>query len=171
MTHEKSRLPAHRPPRDQQRRRELLQQRYQQLGKGAVKFLEGLLRSQRNGWQQAEKVLAQLATYRTADFQAALERAVRYGDFSLSAMQRILAAQDQPKSCLEQLAEEAAQQLPDILRTPATTPRPLADYQPLLFPETDRHEQPPQHPAPADEQTAEADGLADSLADRDQQPA
>jgi transposase len=121
VTHEKSRLAAHRPPRDQQRRRELLKQRYQQLGEGAVKFLEGLLQSQRNGWQQAEKVLALLATYRTADFQAALERAVRYGAFSLSAMQRILAVQAQPKSCLELLAEEAAQQIPDILRPPATT--------------------------------------------------
>jgi transposase len=155
VTHEKSRLAAHRPPRDQQRRRELLKQRYQQLGEGAVKFLEGLLQSQRNGWQQAEKVLALLATYRTADFQAALERAVRYGAFSLSAMQRILAVQAQPKSCLELLAEEAAQQIPDILRPPATTPRPLTDYQPLLFPETDQHEQPPQHPAPVDEQTTE----------------
>jgi hypothetical protein len=35
VTHEKSRLPAHRPPRDQQQRRELLKQRYQQLGEGS----------------------------------------------------------------------------------------------------------------------------------------
>lgn len=164
VTHEKSRLPAHRPPRDQQQRRELLKQRYQQVGEAAVTFLEGLLQSQRNGWQQAEKVLALLATYRTADFQAALERAVRYGAFSLSAMQRILAAQAQPKSCLELLAEEAAQHIPDILQTPASTPRPLAEYQPLLFPETDHHEQPPHPPAPIDEQTTEQE----SLPDRDQ---
>ncbi len=95
----------------------------------------GLLQSQRNGWQQAEKVLALLATYRPSDFQAALERAVRYGAFSLSAVQRILAVQAQPKSCLEPLAEQATEQFPDALRTPATPPRPPADYQPLLFPE------------------------------------
>lgn len=135
VTHQDRQLPAHRPPRDQQRRRELLQQRYAQLGEAAGKFLEGLLQSQRNGWQQAEKVLALLATYRPSDFQAALERAVRYGAFSLSAVQRILAVQAQPKSCLEQLAEQATEQLPDALRTPATPPRPPADYQPLLFPE------------------------------------
>jgi hypothetical protein len=68
------------------------------------------------------------------------------------------------------LAEEAAQQLPDILRTPATSPRPLADYQPLLFPETDPHEQPPQDPAPADEPTAEADGPPDRQQPDRQQP-
>jgi hypothetical protein len=159
LTHQKSELPVHRPPRDQQRRRELLKQRYAQLGEGAGKFLDGLLHSQRNGWQQAEKVLALLATYRPADFQAALQRAVRYGAFSLSAVQRILAVQAQPKSCLEQLAEEATQQLPDTLRTPATPPRPPAAYQPLLFPEIDNHDEPPPAQTPADGQ-ARPDGLA-----------
>lgn len=139
----------------QQRRRELLQQRYAERGEGAVKFLDGLRQSQRNGWQQAEKVLALLATYRPADFQADLERAVRYGAFSLSAVQRILAVQAQPKSCLEQLAEQATQQLPDALRTPATPPRPPADYQPLLFPEIDSHDEQSPAPTPVDEQTAE----------------
>jgi transposase len=155
VTHQDRQLPAHRPPRDQQRRRELLQQRYAQLGEGAGKFLDGLLQSQRHGWQQAEKVLALLATYRPADFQAALERAVRYGAFSLSAVQRILAVQAQPKSCLEQLAEQATEQLPDTLRTPATPPRPPADYQPLLFPEIDNHDEEPPALPPVDEQTAE----------------
>jgi DNA replication protein DnaC len=88
-----------------------LKQRYQQLGEEAVKFLEGLLQSQRNGWQQAEKVLAQLATYRTADFQAALERAVRYGAFSLSAVQRILADFATMRVPL------SAEQLDEVLRT------------------------------------------------------
>jgi hypothetical protein len=128
--------------------------------------LDGLLQSQRNGWQQAEKVLALLATYRPADFQAALERAVRYGAFSLSAVQRILAVQAQPKSCLEQLAEQAAQQLPDTLRTPATPPRPPADYQPLLFPEIESHDEQPQAPTAADGQ-AEQDGPAPSTDDPD----
>jgi hypothetical protein len=155
VTHQDCQLAAHRPPRDQQRRRELLKQRYTQLGEGAGKFLDGLLQSQRNGWQQAEKVLALLATYRPADFLVALERAVRYGAFSLSAVQRILAVQAQPKSCLEHLAEQAQEQLPDTLRTPATPPRPPADYQPLLFPEIDNHDEPPQAPTPVDDQTAE----------------
>ena len=149
VTHQDRQVAAHRPPRDQQRRRELLKERYAQLGPEAGKFLDGLLQSQRNGWQQAEKVLALLATYRPADFQAALERAVRYGAFSLSAVQRILAVQAHPKSCLEQLAEQATQQLPDTLRTPATPPRPPADYQPLLFPEIDNHDEPPQAPPQA----------------------
>jgi len=155
VTHQDRQLPAHRPPRDQQRRRELLKQRYSQLGETAGKFLDGLLQSQRNGWQQAEKVLALLATYRPSDFQAALERAVRYGAFSLSAVQRILAVHAQPKSCLEQLAEQATEQLPDALRTPATPPRPPADYQPLLFPEIDNHDEPSQASPPADREAAE----------------
>ena len=115
----------------------------------------GLLQSQRNGWQQAEKVLALLAAYRPSDFQAALERAVRYGAFSLGAVQRILAVQAQPKSCLEPLAEQAIEQLPDALRTPATPPRPPADYQPFLFPEIDNHDEPSQASPPAERQATE----------------
>jgi hypothetical protein len=140
----------------------VLKQRYAELGEGAVRFLDGLLQSQRNGWQQAEKVLALLATYRPADFQAALERAIRYGAFSLSAVQRILAVQAQPKSCLEQLAEQAAQEIPDALRTPATPPRPPADYQPLLFPEIDNNDEQPPAPTPVDEQTAEDGRIPDA---------
>ena len=119
--------------------------------------MDGLLQSQRNGWQQAEKVLALLATYRPADFQAALERAVRYGAFSLSAVQRILAVQAQPKSCLEQLSEQAAQQLPDTLRNPATPPRPATAYQPLLFPEIDHHDEETPPPTSTDSQATPND--------------
>jgi transposase len=160
VTYQKSELAAHRPPRDQHRRREQLQQRYAQLGQGAVAFMAGLLQTQRNGWQQAEKVLGLLTTYRQADLVAALERAVRYGAYSLSAIERILAVQAQPKSCLEQLADEAAEQLSDALRNPATPPRPPATYQTLLFPETSNHDRTPQDTPPAEGQQEDQLGSA-----------
>jgi hypothetical protein len=91
--HRQSRRPEHLPPRDVQRRRETLQERFSELGPLAVRFLEGLLTTQRCGWDQAQKVLALLSIYRREDVLAALQRAVRYGAFSAKSVERILAVQ------------------------------------------------------------------------------
>ena len=69
----------------------LLRERFAELGAGGRTFLDGLLRTQRYGKHQAAAVLALLATYARADVLAALERAVRYGAYSLAAVERILA--------------------------------------------------------------------------------
>ena len=53
----------------------------------AVRFLEGLLSTQRCGWDHAQKVLALLGIYRREDLLAALERAVRYGAFSAKSIE------------------------------------------------------------------------------------
>jgi len=140
-TRQESRHKAHRPPRDTHRRRKLLKERFDQLGEVATGFLEGLLKTHRNGWHQAEKVLGLLATYRREDVTAALQRAVRYGAFSLNALERILAVQARPKTTLQHLTEQGAKQLDDTLREPAAPPRPASDYQQLLFPETNCHDQ------------------------------
>jgi hypothetical protein len=97
----------------------------------AVRFLEGVLRSQRYGKDHAQRVLALLGTYTRADVLAALERAVRYGAYSHTAVERILAVQAQPKSLLQTLADEGRQQLPPLLDEPPVTPRPTTQYQPL----------------------------------------
>src|SRR5881275_2886593 len=66
----------------------LLRQRFGELGPVAVSFLDGLL-VQRQGRSQAGKVLALLGSYARADLLAALERAVRFGAYSHSAVERI----------------------------------------------------------------------------------
>ena len=73
------------------------------------------------------------------DLYYALERAVRYRAFSWSAVERILAAQAQPRSGMESLAIEAREQLDEMLRQTPLASRSTADYQPLLK-ETDRDE-------------------------------
>ena len=132
----------HRPVIDTRQRQVVLRERFVELGPLAVRFLEGLIRTQRYGKDQAHRVLALLGTYTRADLLAALERAVRYGAYSLAAVERILAAQARPKDVLERLAEEERRQLPPQLSSDPISPRPTSDYQPLL-PEEPADDGPP----------------------------
>lgn len=134
--HRQSRKPEHLPPRDLARRREVLRARFAELGALAVRFLEGLLASQRCGWDHAQKVLSLLGIYRREDLLAALERAVRYGAFSAKSVERILAVQARPKTCWDRMAEEEASHLGELLSDDPTPPRPATEYQNLLFEES-----------------------------------
>jgi hypothetical protein len=138
--HQQRRQAEHLPPRDLVRRREVLRERFAQLGPVAVRFLEGLLSAQRCGWDQAQKVLALLGTYRRDDLLAALDRAVRYGAFAAKSIERILAVQARPKTALEHLAEDKPSHLKDLLSDDPTPPRPTTDYQHLLFEDADHHD-------------------------------
>ena len=111
----------------------------------AVRFLEGLVQAQRYSKEQAQRVLALLGTYARADVVAALERAVRYGAYSLAAVERILAAQARPRTVLEALAEEERRSLPAAFTADPVPPRPTSDYQPLL-PEEPDDDGPPRNP-------------------------
>ena len=133
---------AHRPGADPRQHEALLRERFAELGPLAERFLDGLLRDQRYGKDQALKVLALLGTYARADLLAALERAVRFGAYSLSAVERILAAQAQPQSVLDVLAEQERRHLPTPLRDNPVSPRPTTDYQHLVEEPTD-HGPPP----------------------------
>ncbi len=139
--HRKSQRPEHLPPRDLVRRREVLRGRFAELGALAVRFLEGLLSTQRCGWDHAHKVLALLGIYRREDLLAALERAVRYGAFSAKSVGRILAVQARPKTCWDRMAEEESSHLGELLSDDPTPPRSAAEYQNLLFEESD-HDDP-----------------------------
>ena len=139
--HRESRQPEHFPPRDIQRRREALRERFAQLGLIAGRFLEGLLQVQRCGWDHAQKVLVLLGTYRRDDLLAALDRAVRYGAFSAKSIERILAVQARPKSCWDRMAEEGPSHLKDLLADDPTPPRPATEYQHLFFEESYHHDE------------------------------
>jgi hypothetical protein len=123
--------PEHRPQANHQLRRATLEERFAELGALGPRFLTGLIETQRCGWDQAQRLLELLTVYRRSDVQAALERAVRYGAFELSAVQRILAATARPKPVLEALAEEERRRLDPLLRADPVRPRPLSDYQHL----------------------------------------
>jgi transposase len=122
----------HEPPRDAQRRSEHLSQRFAEFGAVGTRFLEGLLGGSRFGKNQAERVLSLAAAYPRADVVAALERAVRYGAFSVQAIARILAARGRPKAPLDALADDHRNYLDRLLDGAPTPPRPTSDYQALL---------------------------------------
>jgi transposase len=122
----------HEPPRDAQQRSQQLGRRFAEFGVMGTRFLEGLLAGSRSGKNQAERLLALAAVYPRADVLAALERAVRYGAFSLQAVQRILAARGRPKAPLDALADDHQTYLDRLLDGEPTGPRPTSDYQALL---------------------------------------
>jgi transposase len=132
VTGQRSCRKEHEPPRDAQRRGEQLAAQFAQFGAAGTRFLEGLLGAHRFGKSQAERVLALAAAYPRSDVLAALERAVRYGAFSLAAVQRILAVRGRPRTPLDVLSEEHRSALDHLLDGIPTPPRPTSDYQALL---------------------------------------
>lgn len=122
----------HLPGRDQQQKYELLKQRFAEFGPEGVLFLDEIVRTRRYGKDEASRVLSLLSTYHREDLARALERACRYRAFSLSAVERILAAQASPRSGLESLQDEAREHLDEILRQSPVSPRSTAEYQELL---------------------------------------
>lgn len=130
----------HRPSRNTREQEDVLRERFAELGETAVAFLEGLLRSHRDGKHQARKVLSLVSMYHGDDVRAAIERAVRYRAFSCNSLERILAAQARPRPPLDLLNE---QYRPSISDDKPVGPRPTADYQELLE-EPDDDDQSPQ---------------------------
>jgi transposase len=135
---------GHRPQENVKQREAHLRRRFAELGPAASHFLEGLLTAQRMGKDQAQRVLALLETYRKADLTAAIERAVRFGAFSLRSVERILAAQAQPKTPLESLGEQQQRHLREMIEDRPVPPRPTADYEQLYLPEPRDDDQPPE---------------------------
>jgi transposase len=130
---------AHRPTRDSREQEKVLRERFRELGEPALRFLEGLLRTHRDGKSQARKVLSFLGFYRRDDVLVAIDRAVRYHAFSYHSLERILAVQARPRPALECLNDQYRPSLTDD--TPVG-PRPTADYQELLEEPDDHAPQP-----------------------------
>ncbi len=131
---------AHRPARDSKEQEEVLRERFRELGEPALRFLEGLLRTRRNGRSQARKVLSFLGLYERDDVLAAIECAVRYHAFSCYSLERILAVQARPRSPLECLNDQFQ---PSVTDDTPVGPRPTSDYQELLG-EPDDDDRPPE---------------------------
>lgn len=131
--------PEHAPGRDEKRRHEQLAQRFAEFGAEGSRFLQELVRSRRYGKDEAHRVLGLLATYAREDLVAALARACRYRAFSLTAVERILAAQAQPKSVLDSFEAEARPQLAALVGDQPVPPRSTAEYLHLLEVSTAPH--------------------------------
>ena len=129
--------PDHRPPADEREQLALLRQQFAELGEVGSRFLEGLLRKQRYGKQQARRILALLSVYHRADVVTALERAVRYHAYALSSLERILNHQATPKASWQSLSGHQQETLRGLTETDSIDARSSAEYQYLLFPEHD----------------------------------
>jgi hypothetical protein len=149
----RSLCPDHEPPRDSRERQEKLQARFAEFGPAGTQFLTGLLTRSRYGKNQAERVLSLVAAYPRQDVSAAFERAVRYGAFSRSAVQRILAVQSRPKLPLDTLTDDHRTYLEALLEQEPT--RPTSDYQALLD-QRSHDAEPIQSPESADTEEGEA---------------
>jgi transposase len=150
---------GHRPSADPRQHEGMLRDRFAELGPTPARFLDGLLAGQRYGREQAIKVLALQSSYARADLLAALERAVRFGAYSLGAVERILAAQAQPQSVLQTLADQERRRLPAHLRDNPVSPRPTTDYH-SLGEGASAHGPPP--PADADDDPANCPAADDA---------
>jgi transposase len=139
-TGERSILKSHRPVANRQEQQALLRRRFAELGPIASCFLDGLIRDQRYSKEQAFKVLALQSTYARVDLLAALDRAVRFGAYSLDAIERILAASAKPQSILDALADRERERLPAHLRDEPVMPRPTTEYRSL----GENHDAPPE---------------------------
>jgi hypothetical protein len=126
---------SHRPGRDQRERHEVLKRRFEELAAQGGYFFEALVRNRRYGRDEAQRILALLATYRREDLTAAIERAARYRAFALTAVERILAAQAQPRPLLDVLDTEAREHLGRFCRDERVSPRPMAEYRSLTDPD------------------------------------
>lgn len=126
--------PEHEPGRDDKRRLELLAARFAELGPGGPHFFEELVRTRRYGKDDAYRLLGLLATYAEKDLVLALSRARRYRAFSLTAVERILSAQAQPKSVLDSLEAEAQPHLSALVADEPVPPRSTSEYLSLLEP-------------------------------------
>jgi transposase len=125
---EKRTLSQHAPGADEPRRYELLRERFAELGPQGPVFLEGLVRHRRYGKEEAHRVLALLGTYERNDLVGAIDRASRFRAFSRVAVERILAAQAQPRAPLAALATDAQDHIPPALRKDSVPPRSGTEY-------------------------------------------
>jgi hypothetical protein len=160
VTGARQEIKSHHPTTDPGQRAALLRQRFTELGPVAVQFLDGLLAKNIQGKLQAQQRLLLVAHYHRSDVLAALDRARRFGAFSLAAVRRILAAQARPKPLLDELADLHREALDPRLCQDAIGPRPTSDYQHLLLSEeadeTPAEEQPQDKPGEVDRHTKPA---------------
>jgi transposase len=129
--------PGHRPSKSHRHQLGLLQQRFSEFGEMGSRFLAGLLKKQRCGRRQAQRVLGLLNAYYRVDVQAALERAIRYHAYSLSSLERILNMQATPKASWQIISDTQQDTLEKLTESDSVDARPSADYQYLMFGENE----------------------------------
>ena len=96
------------------------------MGERAEGFFRLMSAGPPRGWgHQARQILLLRERYSTADLDAALGHAARFGAFEHGAVERILAARARPRSLDEYVAEQTVRRIADALGETRTAPRDL----------------------------------------------
>jgi hypothetical protein len=106
---------------------------FEQMGAGAAAFLPQLSAAHptRVWTHHARQILLLRARYDSADVDAALAYAVRFGALDIASVERILARRSRPRTLEEYVAEDTAQRIDAVLGPTVTRPRDLAEYDAL----------------------------------------
>jgi transposase len=102
---------------------------FEHMGADAESFFQLMSAGPARIWgYQARQILLLRERYATADLDAALRHAARFGAFDAHAIGRILAARATPRSLDEYVAEETVRRITTALGETRTAPRDLAAY-------------------------------------------
>jgi transposase len=102
---------------------------FEGMGEGAAAFFRLLSGGPPRVWgHQARCILLLRARFSTADIDAALAHAARFGAFEYAAVERIVEARSAPRTLDEYVAEETARRLEVTLGERRTEPRDLTEY-------------------------------------------
>lgn len=102
---------------------------FQRLGQGAATFFRLMSAGPPRVWShQARCILVLRARFDTADLDAALAHAARFGALEHRAVERILEARSSPRTLDEYVAEETALHLEKVLGARRSVPRDLSEY-------------------------------------------
>jgi hypothetical protein len=102
------------------------------MGEGATAFVAQLIALPSRIWtHHARQILQLRARYDTADVDAALAHAARFGALDAAAVERILARTHRPRTLDEYVAEDTARRIDAVLGSTVTRPRDLAEYDAL----------------------------------------
>ena len=105
---------------------------FAQMGDGSTAFLAQLMTLPTRVWtHHARLILLLRARYDTADVDAALAHAARFGALDVPAVERILARTRRPRTLDEYVAEDTARRIDAALGPNVTSPRDLAEYDAL----------------------------------------
>ncbi len=106
---------------------------FDEMGDGARAFLPLLSASfpTRVWAHHARQILLLRARYDTADLDAALAHAARFGAMESASVERILARRSPPRTLDEYVADETARRIDHALGPKVTSPRDLREYDAL----------------------------------------
>lgn len=106
---------------------------FEQMGQGAAAFLPQLSAAHvtRVWTHHARQILLLRDRYDSADVDAALAHAVRFGALDAASVERILARRAPARTLDEYVAEDTAKRIDDALGPVVTRPRDLAEYDAL----------------------------------------